>query len=86
MTSRRISKQHEHKTSRPLSTELTAAKDSNCTPSGPLAIRLRSSSVAGEELAGPDTRASLSQELAKLVCYVFVSVIGTLSKEMYKDL
>ena len=70
MTPRRISKQHEHKTARPLFSELTVAKESNSTPSSPLPIRSRSSSATGEELAGPDTRASPSREFARLVCYV----------------
>ena len=62
MASRRISKQHEHKTARPLSSELTVAKENNSTPSSPLAVRSRSSSATGEDLAGLDTRASPSRE------------------------
>jgi len=64
LSSRRISKQHEHKTARPLSSELTVAKDNNSTPGSPLAIRSRSSSATEEEFAGPDTRGSPSRELA----------------------
>lgn len=76
LSSRRISKQHEHKTARPLSSELTVAKDNNSTPGSPLAIRSRSSSATGEEFAGPDTRGSPSRELARLVFHVFVSIIA----------
>lgn len=65
MSSRRISKQHEHKAARPLSSELTVPKDSSSTPSSPLAIRSRSSSTTGEDLAGSDTRASPSRELTR---------------------
>lgn len=75
ISSRRISKQHEHKTARSLSSELTIAKESSSTPSSPLAIRSQSSSATGEELAGPDSRASPSRELSRLVCYVFESII-----------